>query len=50
MPPSLLDSKIGIVAIMILLAVVNRYALVPRRKASAEVLASHPSPGPRRGP
>lgn len=37
---ALLDVKIGVVAIMILLAVVNRYGLVPRLKASAKALAA----------
>jgi copper resistance protein D len=37
---ALLDVKIGVVAIMILLAVVNRYGLVPRIKASAKALAA----------
>ena len=37
---ALLDIKIGVVAIMILLAVVNRYGLVPRLKADAKALAA----------
>jgi copper resistance protein D len=37
---ALLDVKIVVVAIMIVLAIVNRYALVPRLKASADALAT----------
>ena len=37
---ALLDAKIGIVAVMILLAVINRYALVPRLKTSGNALAA----------
>ena len=37
---ALLDVKIGVVSIMILLAVVNRYGLVPRLKSSAGALAA----------
>jgi putative copper resistance protein D len=37
---TLLDAKIGLVAIMIALAVVNRYALVPRLRRSAHALAA----------
>jgi copper resistance protein D len=37
---ALLDAKIGIVAVMIVVAIVNRYALVPRLKASANALSA----------
>jgi copper resistance protein D len=37
---ALLDVKIGLVAVMIGLAVVNRYALVPRLKGSANALSA----------
>ena len=37
---ALLDAKIGIVAVMILLAIVNRYALVPRLKTSVNALSA----------
>ncbi len=37
---ALLDAKIGLVAVMILLAVFNRYALTPRMKADAKALAA----------
>jgi len=36
----LIDIKIGVVTVMIGLAVVNRYALVPRLKASADALSA----------
>ncbi len=44
-PPStpyraLLDLKIGLVAVMVALAVVNRYVLVPRLRARADAVAS----------
>ena len=37
---ALLDVKIAVVAVMIGLAIVNRYALVPRLKASANALSA----------
>jgi putative copper resistance protein D len=37
---ALLDVKILVVAVMIVVAIVNRYALVPRLKASANALAA----------
>jgi copper resistance protein D len=40
---ALLDAKIVIVAAMILLAIVNRYALVPRLKTSVNALAEMPA-------